>query len=478
MIETGQGVYIPDMSTDPRFQGVWDHLQGRSYLKMPLISRGTVVGVLGIVAPPNQSFSPRFVEYLKVIGHVFGIAIDNALLFVHTIQGEQRAQALYQLGLRMSSSLTLSSVLESVAESSREFMKADIALVGLVNTEMNELVLEAISGRQSDSIPSFRKVSRDQSPWKELIAGQPLVYNGSSSQQPQLYANQFLDDEDVQSYLVVPLMQGSEFLGLLVLMYRHPRNFTHGDVNAVFRLTHQIILAIENAQLYRQLHHMAAFEERDRLARELHDNLSQTLGYLKVKASITEDLLQSGELTKAQDSLRQVKKVCDVLYTNVREEIFNLRTQDQGQKGFFDTLREYLSDYRTHYGLQVDLVVEKECLQGISPQISCQLMRIIQEALSNVRKHSQASEVILSCSLEGKQLGVLIKDNGQGFHPAQVGDRNEEKYGLQIMRERAESIGGSLSVKSKPGQGTEVRISAPTDITDQRERFHDAHSAG
>lgn len=469
VIETGQGVFVSDMSTDPRFKGVWDHLQGRSYLKMPLISRGTVVGVLGIVAPPNQSLSPRFVEYLKVIGHVFGIAIDNALLFAHTIRGEQLAQALYQLGLRMSSSLTLNSVLESVAESSREFMKADIGLVGLVNTEKNGLVIEAISGRQSDSIPRFRKVCRDQSPWKELIVGQPLVYNGHSSQQLQLYASQFLDDEGVQSYLVVPLMQVSKFLGLLVLMNRHPQRWTHGDINAVLRLTHQVVLAIENARLYRELHHMAVFEERDRLARELHDDLSQTLGYLKVKASITEDLLDEGNLVKAKDSLQQVKKVCENLYTSTREEIFNLRTHVQEQQGFFDTLREYLSEYRTHYGLQVELVVENECLQGIPPQISCQVMRIIQEALSNVRKHSQANEVYLSCSSqEGGQLCVLVEDDGQGFQPAQVVGKKEEKIGLQIMQERAESIGGSLSLQSKPGQGTRVTINVPMDIRDSR----------
>ncbi|MDZ7843968.1 MAG: GAF domain-containing sensor histidine kinase [Anaerolineales bacterium] len=463
VIQTNQRVYIPDMSTDPRFEGIWENLKGRSYLKLPLISRGTLVGVLGIVAPPNQSISSRSVEFLKVIGNVFGIAIDNALLFAHTIRGEQRAQSLYQLGLKVTSSLTVNSVLENVAESSRELMEADIGLVVLVDTESNQMVMEAIAGRVTDLIPRFHKISKNHLPWQELITGQPLIYNRQSSHQHQLYTNQFLEKEDVQSYLAVPLMQRSVFLGLLVLMYRHPQHFTQSDINTVFRLTHQIVLSVENAQLYHQLHHLAVFEERDRLSRKLHDDLSQTLGYLKIKASMTEDLLENGNLAKASDSLKQVKKVCEVLYTNVREEIFNLRTHVQEQQGFFNALREYLSKYRTHYGLEVDLMVEKECLLNITPQVSCQLMPIIQEALSNVRKHSQASKVYLYCSQKDDRICILIEDNGDGFHPSQVVESGEN-FGIQIMRERAESIGGSLSLKSKPGQGTKVIINTPMKI--------------
>jgi signal transduction histidine kinase len=464
VVDTGQGVFVPDMSADSRFDGVWDNLEGRSYVKLPFISRGTVVGVLGLVTPEKQSLTLRSVEFLKAIGREIGVAIDNATLLAETRQREQRAMTLYKLGMKISASLSLRSVLETVAEASRELMCADIGLVGLVDAELQEVVIEAISGKRTNTLPGFIKVSIDQPPWKELAAGQPIKSYYSDPDRPILHQKEFITDEGVQSFLAVPLLRGNTFLGLVEVMYRKPRRFLQSDVNLVVRLVHQVVLSIENAQLYHQLHHMASLEERDRLARELHDNLSQRLGYLKIKASITDDLLASGKIDKARESLLEFKKVCQLLYTDVREEIFNLRTVVQEQMGFFATLQEYLTDYRTHYGLRVDLVIENECLIDFSPQVSSQLLRIIQEALTNVRKHSTASKVLLQCSQEGDQMCVHIEDDGQGFHLSDGIEEDGQHFGLQIMKERAESISGSLVLDSKPGEGTRVVVCVPAEM--------------
>jgi signal transduction histidine kinase len=155
-----------------------------------------------------------------------------------------------------------------------------------------------------------------------------------------------------------------------------------------------------------------------------------------------------------------------MLYTDVREEIFNLRTVVQERFGFFSTLQEYLSDYRTHYGLQVDLVIENECLPEFTPQIASQLLRIIQEALTNVRKHSDARKVWLRCSQDSDKVCVHIEDDGQGFFPDQRRQNNGQHYGLQIMKERAESVGGSLQLDSKPGEGTRVIVCVPVKLAD------------
>ncbi|MGM0374349.1 MAG: GAF domain-containing protein, partial [Chloroflexota bacterium] len=106
VIDTGEGVFVPDMSTDPRFQGVWDNLEGRSYVKLPLVSRGAVVGVIGSVMSEKRSLSSRSVEFLKVIAGVIGIAIDNANLLADTRRREQRAQSLHNLGMKISSTLS------------------------------------------------------------------------------------------------------------------------------------------------------------------------------------------------------------------------------------------------------------------------------------------------------------------------------------------------------------------------------------
>ncbi len=185
---------------------------------------------------------------------------------------------------------------------------------------------------------------------------------------------------------------------------------------------------------------------------------------LKIKSSITEDLLTGGQIDKAKESLRELKKVSELLYIDVREQIFNLRTVVQERMGFFSTLQEYLSDYRSHYGLRVDLVIENECLTEFSPQVSGQLLRIIQEALTNVRKHSAAGKVLLRCSQGGDQMCVHIEDDGQGFHHSEEIEENGQHFGLQIMKERAESVGGSLVLDSKPGEGTRVVVCVPVEM--------------
>lgn len=466
VIDTGEGLFVPDMSTDRRFYGVWDNLKGRSYVKLPLISRGTVVGVVGSVTPEKQSLSPRSVEFLKVIGGVIGIAIDNANLLADTRQRERRAKSLHNLGMKISSSLSPTGVLESAADAFQQLMGADLGLVGLVDVERQKTVIEAISGRRTKSLPNFRTVSTDQSPWKELADGQPIEYHDRDPDRPILYDDEFMIEEGVQSFLAVPLMRGSAFLGLVVSMYRKPRRFTPSDIDLVLSLTPQVVLSIENAQLYRQLHHLAALEERDRLARELHDNLSQTLGYLKIKASITDDLLARGKIGKAKESLQQFRKVSEMLYTDVREEIFNLRTEVGAQTGFFDSLQSYLADYRTYYGLHVDLVVENESRRDISPYVSCQLLRIVQEALANVRKHADASKVLVYCEQDDGQICIRIEDDGRGFHLSNVLENERENYGLKIMKERAESIGGSLEVNSTPQKGTQIVVCTPLEVTD------------
>ena len=112
VVDTGHAVFVPDISVDSRFQGIWNNLDGRSYVKLALISRGTVVGVLGLLTYEKQSLSLHSVEFLKVIGREISIAIDNATLLTETSQREQQSNALYKLGMMISGSLSLSSVLE------------------------------------------------------------------------------------------------------------------------------------------------------------------------------------------------------------------------------------------------------------------------------------------------------------------------------------------------------------------------------
>ncbi|MCK4897371.1 MAG: GAF domain-containing protein, partial [Anaerolineales bacterium] len=429
VVDTGKEVFVANMAEDTRFHGVWDELQGRSYLKLPLMSRGTVVGVLGMVTQIGHSLTLREVEFLKAVGWEIGIAIDNAILLANTRQREQQAITLYKLGTNISASLALSSVLGAVVEASRDLLDADIGLVGIADEACQEVVIKAAAGVQTNVLKGARIEVSESSPWSPLLEGQPILVLGDTQDLSRFHDAKFIAAEGITSMLAVPLLRGGYFLGLIEVMRRQGQRFRTHDAQLLLRLAHQVVVSIENAQLYRQLHHMAALEERDRLAREMHDHLSQGLGYLKVRASITDDLLSSGQIDQAQESLLELKKTTQFLYTDVREDIFNLRTVVTERVGFFSTLQDYLADYKIHYGLSVYLVIDDEFSSEFSEEVASQLLRIIQEALSNVRRHSDASQVIIQCLVEGDQVCISIADNGRGFYPAQVAKEGKQRYG-------------------------------------------------
>ncbi|MGD2156235.1 MAG: sensor histidine kinase, partial [Anaerolineales bacterium] len=323
-------------------------------------------------------------------------------------------------------------------------------------------VVKAIAGAQRNLINNMLRMSViKQAPWSELLTGQPYMTSGDDTNILNLHKKKLIEREQIESLLVVPLLRGGQFLGLVEVMTRKPHQFKQRDGRLLSRLANQVVVAIENAQLYRHLHYLAALEERDRLARELHDHLAQGLAYLKVKASITEDLLSSAQIEQAQESLLELKKTSQVLYTDVREEIFNLRTAVTEQDSFFLTLRDYLIDYETHYGLELHMMIEDGCTSDFSPEVASQLLRIVQEALTNVRRHSNAAQVMIHCRQGGDQVCVSIEDDGQGFYADEVAKEGSQGYGLQIMRERAESVGGSLEIDSQPGGGTRVIVWVP-----------------
>ena len=199
-------------------------------------------------------------------------------------------------------------------------------------------------------------------------------------------------------------------------------------------------------------------EERQRLSRELHDKLAPNLGYIKIQTTLISQALDRGEIDQAKKQLRELKDLAADLYTDVREEIFNLRSQISTGQEFWPVLQDYLAEYQRRYGLEVELVQANGIRPEFSAKTANQLFRIIQEALSNVRNHARASRITIRVDDQGEQTLITIEDNGLGFNLEQL-NLNGHSFGLQIMHERAESFGGRLAVDSTPGAGTRLSIS-------------------
>ena len=215
-------------------------------------------------------------------------------------------------------------------------------------------------------------------------------------------------------------------------------------------------------QLLQQQRALAALEERERLGRELHDSLGQVLGYVNVQVQAARELFSSGQAATADATLSRLAKVAQEAHADVREYILGMKTSVSPEWGFFPALEQYLQRFSQNYGIQIALSLpddRAEC--PFMPAVEVQLLRIIQEALTNVRKHAGARSVQVLFTFSADQAQVLIEDDGCGFDPARLTTSDGQHFGARIMRERAEEVGGTLEVRSAPGQGTKVIVQIP-----------------
>ncbi len=264
--------------------------------------------------------------------------------------------------------------------------------------------------------------------------------------------------------LVAPIRSRSRVLGNLYIAddgedYR----FEGSDEEALSRFAAVAAVAIENARLHGQVRALATTEERQRIARELHDSLAQVLGYVNAKAQATQVLLDSGQTGRASEQLQQMAHMARSAYVDVRENILSLRSSLDDGRGLIETLEAYLGDWREQSGIAAELEATADVVGHISTLAEVQLLRIVQEALTNVRKHSAASRVRIHLWTDDGHLVTTIADDGVGIADHDRGPRGIPRFGLSSMRERAESLGGTFEVAFQPGQGACVTVRLPLD---------------
>jgi PAS domain S-box-containing protein len=216
------------------------------------------------------------------------------------------------------------------------------------------------------------------------------------------------------------------------------------------------------AQILEQQRALAALRERELVARELHDGLGQVLGYVKMQTQAARDRLAQNQTKAADHNLAQLLAVAQDAHADLREYILGATSVTHTHTSFLDTLGQYLRAFNEHYALHAELVAPADLKDDtFEPTVEAQLLRIIQEALTNARKHARAQCVEVRMQLDGCRAQVIVQDDGAGFDPALPGTAQAQKYGLGFMRERAEAVGGSVEIHSAPGVGTQVIISVP-----------------
>jgi signal transduction histidine kinase len=266
-----------------------------------------------------------------------------------------------------------------------------------------------------------------------------------------------------KSWLGVPCVASDHVVALawVITLDRHYA-FQQEQIDLARGIASVVGLAIENARLYQRAQQLAVMEERVRLSREIHDNLAQTLGSMQLKASFTHSLLTASCRPQVRIHLEELQDLISQAYTNVREQIFNLRALMLPGITFLPNLHEYLTDYRAHYGIHVQLYADEEAVAALPSSAHLQLFRIIQEALTNVRKHAQVQQARVTIQPGEGDVVISIVDEGRGFDPVQLAAAQDQPhFGLQVMRERAAAVGASFELTAHPGEGTCVQICVP-----------------
>lgn len=202
-------------------------------------------------------------------------------------------------------------------------------------------------------------------------------------------------------------------------------------------------------------------QERERISREMHDGMGQILGYVNTQVLAVRKLLDSGNTSTALEELRHLDAAARSLYSDVRDNILVLRSSPSEQ-GFTEVLAEYINSYREMFGIDAVLEVAPE-VERVQRSLGgeIQLIRIVQQALSNVRQHAGATSVQTRLSVDRDTLVVEISDDGTGFDPGALPAIGRPRFGLQMMRERAQAAGGTFEIESHVGRGTCVVVRMP-----------------
>jgi signal transduction histidine kinase len=257
-------------------------------------------------------------------------------------------------------------------------------------------------------------------------------------------------------WLSVPLRTAGEPLGELCVSRTNGVEYTPRDHDLLAALADLTSIAISTSRMREVDEQWTILRERERIAREMHDSIAQVLGVLHLRLRHLQPAAERGDSTTVSRTIAELADLADESYRDVREAILGLRESPGAGAGLVDVLQEYLEKFGRQSSIRTKLVVEGHDLPALSPPNEVQVLRVVQEALTNVRKHAGASEAVVRIELLEDETVISVEDDGTGFDPSRITDALEGGFGLQSMRERIEQIGGTLEIRTAPGQGTGV----------------------
>ena len=380
---------------------------------------------------------------------------------IQALEQEERAltDALRDTLATMSSTLDLDKILDHILDTVRRVTPYDGANVLFVESDLVHVVRQrgyvekGLEGEWTNQRIPITKLAALQ----QLIEmGKPLAIADTTTS-PMWIGFPGLDW--VHSNVIAPIRANGKILGFLSLDSATPGHFTQAHAERLQSFADQAAIAIQNARLLDRAKRAAVMEERNRLANELHDTISQTLWSMSL---ITERLPAIWEIDKSegQRSLATVHQLAQNALEEMRALLLELRPSALTDEKLGDLIRQVAAIIAHRAGLEVSVRIEKE--DPVPPEVHFVLYRVVQEALNNVVHHALASHIEIYFNSDSGRVDLTIRDDGLGFDPADIGP---DHLGLSIMKDRVQNVGGTIETISHKGQGTLIRViwTAPTE---------------
>lgn len=373
-------------------------------------------------------------------------------------EATQWLEAVVDVSRQIANLEELPTVLQSIVTLAREIATADVAAITLLDHDQSRLVVQCFAAKRDHTEPPHTcNAINDSIIMRAIQEGRALCFPQNCHPDETTWHCSLID-QSIHAAAVVPLRLDNTSIGALVVARHAKEHFTSEDVNGLAHLADQTVIALEHASMTSRIQSIAITEERYRIAREMHDSLAQVLGYLNLQMQTLEMLVSAGNQQQALAELTTARQSIRTAQDDVRDSILSLRTTLSDELALPVALKEYVIEFGVQTGLDTHFHSSHAESPPVTPLANVEIVRIVQEALTNVRKHAQADTINVTIVVHQSMLEIAVIDDGIGFDVATDAPGH---FGLSTMEERARQVGGVVNITSSPGAGTTVRLRVP-----------------
>ena len=366
-------------------------------------------------------------------------------------------EAMSDAVLAIAAERSVERVLQRIVDAARELASARYAALGVPDGEGNFSQF-ITSGMTEEEIAAMGPLPRTHGLLGAMLEADTPHRTADIRRDPRFRGWWPRAHPQMSSFMGVPIVSKSGILGAFYLTDKEGASeFSEEDERLIGMLAAHAAIAIENARLYERSRELSAVEERNRLARDLHDSVVQKL-FGVVLAAQSAKLLLDRSPGEAREQVGRVQELAQDAVGELRSLVFELRPAAIATEGLGPALAKHVEVLRRVHGLDVELEVSGRL--RVRPGIDRELFRIAQEALQNALKHSAAGKVVVRLDEGDRALALRVRDDGVGFDPDAPGPRSRS-LGLTSMEERAQALGATLEIVSAPGEGTTVSLEVP-----------------